>query len=226
MDGLFNQWNKEHARVKDGTTPSAYAIEVEKLFPRQSIICDLGGGQGRDSVYFAQHGHTVNLLDISDLALNNAQKTVNSLNLKNKIIIKQINLVTDNLPLENNSIDILYSRLALHYFNLKRTQQILEEVYRVLKPNGKAFLTIKSPEDKNEMSYLNNTSTKLEEFVYLDEGIPKSRYPKKMWEEMLKKANVGNFIISSYEENFDNRTDLPKSGNEKLSVYQIIINKS
>ena len=45
------------------TTPSPFATWVaDRLEPRQHIL-DVGCGNGRDSVYFAEQGHRVTALD-------------------------------------------------------------------------------------------------------------------------------------------------------------------
>ncbi len=62
-------WNKSVLERPKDRNASNYAMDKEKLFPRNSIVCDLGGGDGIDSLYFIEKGHKVYLYDISDLAL-------------------------------------------------------------------------------------------------------------------------------------------------------------
>ena len=41
--------------------------------------------------------------------------------------------------------------MALHYFDVATTTGIFGEVYRILKPGGVAYLTLKSPADVEDM---------------------------------------------------------------------------
>lgn len=46
------------------------------------------------------------------------------------------------IPLEDNSVDIVYSNLFLEHIEEKNKLFILKEIWRVLKPRGRAFLSI------------------------------------------------------------------------------------
>jgi ubiquinone/menaquinone biosynthesis C-methylase UbiE len=67
---------------------SHYAEEKEKLFPKGSLIVEIGGGAGEDAVYFLRQGHSVIFLDISPEALKIAQERVKSENLSSKIVFQ------------------------------------------------------------------------------------------------------------------------------------------
>lgn len=49
--------------------PSPFAAWLEPQLPRRSRIIDLGAGDGRDAVYFAEWDHHVTAVDISETAL-------------------------------------------------------------------------------------------------------------------------------------------------------------
>ena len=51
-----------------GQTPSESAIKAVEVFKKQGItkILELGGGQGRDTIYFAQNGLEVYVLDYTE----------------------------------------------------------------------------------------------------------------------------------------------------------------
>ena len=51
------RWDIIHQRTsQESDRHSVYAEEKEKLFPRGSIVCDLGGGTGDDAIYFLRNG--------------------------------------------------------------------------------------------------------------------------------------------------------------------------
>ena len=47
----------------------------------------------------------------------------------------------------NNSFDIIYAHLSLHYFTDKITTKIFNKLYTILKPNGIIFIKYKSVKD-------------------------------------------------------------------------------
>ena len=48
-----------------GSSPSFAAIAASKVFKRENVnnILELGGGQGRDSLFFARKGFRIDVLD-------------------------------------------------------------------------------------------------------------------------------------------------------------------
>ena len=46
---------------------------IEKYFPKQGKVCDIGGGPGRYTIELAKQGYQVTLLDISEEEINFAR---------------------------------------------------------------------------------------------------------------------------------------------------------
>jgi len=224
-NNLVSYWNQSHKKYLNKTqrNTSHYAIEREKQFPRKCNVIDLGGGFGIDSIYFAEKGHNVTLVDISPLALKEAEKLANSRHLSIKTI--QLNLETDAFPIKTESIGVVYSRLALHYFDVDTTKRIFQEIYRVLNENGKTFLTLKSPRDAVELEFLKQNSQQIEPGIFLEEGYIRSRYSKTQLENILKEANIHSFIIEPYIEKLDSTKDYIKSGGKQFLLNEVIISK-
>ena len=44
--------------------------------------------------------------------------------------------MTDKLKFNDNEFDIVFANLSIHFFNEKDTQNLLNAIYRILKPNG------------------------------------------------------------------------------------------
>ena len=55
--------------------------------------------------------------------------------------------MTKGLPFDDNFAEIIISDLSLHYFTEKNTFEILEEIKRVLKPNGLLLFRVNSIKD-------------------------------------------------------------------------------
>ena len=187
---LRQHWNRSSNTIPDDKDPSAYAVEKEQLFPRHSIVCDLGGGSGADGLYFATKGHVVMLVDISDMALDRAMNTAAVKGLADSIKTFQSDLSGATIPLESGTCNVVYSRLALHYFNSSTLSKLFAEVYRILKPGGKAHLTLKSPNDKAEMEYLKRQANELEAGVFEEGGYLKTRFTIVQLESIIYDAEV------------------------------------
>jgi len=223
MNTLKYNWDESSKKVPENKTPSNYAIEKELLFPRNSLICDIGGGIGIDSLYFISKGHSACDLDVSDYALEVAQRKSSKLKLTTFTTV-QSDLSNGSLPFENNSFDIVFSHLSLHYFSLEITSRLLKEISRILKPSGKAFISMKSPDDKEEMSHLKSNAKEIEPSVFDDNGQTKTRFSKETYNKMLKDNEIRDYSICDYLEDFSNRKDKVQSGLNQLAQIEIVIN--
>ncbi len=75
-------------------------------------------------------------LDISEEALKKANEHIKEYNIKNKT--KTLLANVQDIPLEDNSIDLVISRGSLPFW--EDSQKGLSEIYRVLKSGGKAYV--------------------------------------------------------------------------------------
>lgn len=195
------RWDAVHQRISaDDDTHSVYAEEKEKLFPRGSVVCDIGGGTGDDAIYFLKHGHSVVLFDISEFALKVAQKKAKERGVAGSLVAKQIDFGLHKLPLKDDSCGIVYSRISLNYFPKDETIAILKAIYDALKTGGSAYITLKSHEDEKEMEYFRNNCVEYEPGVYIDNGQLRSRFSVDELKEMLPQAGISNFQVHPYKE--------------------------
>ena len=92
-------------------------------------MLEIGTGQGGDAVYFKSLGYEVVATDYSTAALESAKSWVKG--------VEFLNVDTAaGLPFADQTFDVVYSHLALHYFNSEVTKKIFTDIYRVLKPGG------------------------------------------------------------------------------------------
>jgi ubiquinone/menaquinone biosynthesis C-methylase UbiE len=131
------QWLHAHSQHQ-----SDFAEEVNSIIPKGAKILELGCGEGNDSIYFADEGHEVTATDFSDIVIAQNQKRYNNANLHfaEQDISQQFNYPDD-------SFDVVYARLSLHYFPDSITRTIFEEIERVLKPGGVLHFMCKSTSD-------------------------------------------------------------------------------
>jgi ubiquinone/menaquinone biosynthesis C-methylase UbiE len=227
MDDLKDFWNQNTTRIPDDKGQSLYATEKEQQFPRGSVVCDLGGGTGTDSLYFASKGHDVTLVDIADEALAKANAHAKERNFVEKINTAQCDFSFGKLPLEDETYDIVYSRLALHYFEPEVLAQLFAEIYRILRPGGRTYISLKSPDDAAEMTFLATTAIEQEEGVFNEKGRLKTRYTIERLKEILADSGLPSdaYNVISYREKLGNDNDVVKSGNAEFIVNEVTIRK-
>lgn len=184
---------------------SQYAEDKEKLFPRNCLVVEIGGGAGEDALYFLKQGHSVIFLDISPEALKAAQEKAKAANLQSKIVFKQLDYGLERFPVKDASVDVVYSRISLHYFDREHTTRLFVDIRRIMKPGAIAYLSFKSPEDKDELEYLQNIGTEYEPNVYIENGILRSRFSKQQLEQMLAAAGCTNFSVTPITESLSGR---------------------
>jgi len=166
-----NFWNKKHldyASKKWIDKPTIFAKFAVKYFSRKGKLLDLGSGQGQDSRYFSKLGYKVLASDFSKVALRLLKEK--STNDKLDIETKAVDL-GKKLPFNDGSFDIVYSHLALHYFNKKTTTSLFSEVARVTKMGGILAILLNTIEDP-QIKHL----IKIEKDYYLEPGKLFKRY--------------------------------------------------
>lgn len=138
-------WDRKHSQ-KDHEElrhkPSPLVRIAEPMFKRQSKILELGCGVGRDAVFLHRHGHDVVATDSSEIAIEQDLDHFGELNIK--FIVLDIQ---DPLPYKPESFDVVYANLSLHYYSHQKTREIIEEIYRLLKPDGFLAFACKSVDD-------------------------------------------------------------------------------
>ena len=106
---------------------------------RLKTVLDLGCGGGRDSQYFSRKGLVVTALDMAT-----GEQQQEKLKRNN---IRFIKSDIGDIRLKDDSFDMIYAHLSLHYFDNKKTEKILGSLYKILKPSGYIFIKCKSIDD-------------------------------------------------------------------------------
>ena len=201
MNQDSKRWDIIHRKThKDTDKHSAYAVEKEVLFPRGSVVCDLGGGTGVDTLYFLQKGHQVILFDISAFALEVAERKVKQAGLETKLVTRQVDFGLHQIPLNPKSVNVVYSRISLHYFPASEFTAMLSTIYMSLVPGGMAFISVKSNEDEAEMEYLREAAPEYEPGVFIENGQLRARFSISQLEDILRNAGIPQFEVKPYNE--------------------------
>ena len=111
---------------------------IEKYFPKQGRICDIGGGPGRYTIELARRGYQATLLDISEEEIKLAGSRLDELGLQAEFI------VGDACHLNQFALGLFDAALLMgpmyHVIDSQDRHRILIQLKGILKPNGIAII--------------------------------------------------------------------------------------
>lgn len=146
-------WSKVYAGAPAffGDGPSEFARRALDLFRREHVetVLELGFGQGRDTLWFAEQGLRVAALDYSGQAVAEMAAEARSKGQADRIAAR-LHDVRQPLPYPDDSFDACYSHMLL-CMELTEAEIAfaLGEIHRVLKPGGLALYSVRSDRDKH-----------------------------------------------------------------------------
>jgi len=121
-----------------GAVPSEAAHKAVEILAKEGAvkILELGGGQGRDTSFFAHKGYHISVLDYSSVAIRAITNKVQSLGLSDSVSPMQHD-AREKLPFDDGTFDACFSHM---FFNMaltaKEQEFIHAEIMRVIKPNA------------------------------------------------------------------------------------------
>lgn len=162
----FNEyWNSVHTRRFDKKITydnwlDSYKQSLDKC---KTTVLDLGCGSGNDTLYLSERGFNVIACDYSSVALE-------KINLNFKNVETKLVDISEPLPFENDTFDLIIADLSLHYFDEQTTIKVMQEIKRILTSNGRLIARVNSTKDTNHGA---GQGEKLEENFYFVEGYNK-----------------------------------------------------
>lgn len=167
---------KEHINKK--LEIDMWIDDYREYFDNKGKCLELGCGIGQYSKRLMEYGYNVTSTDISDIALNEVKKFNNN--------IEKVDM-SEPLKYDNDSFDLVFSSLAIHYFSNEKTNQLVNEIYRVLKPGGLFIGSVNGLEGYNAIK---DTAIKLEENFYLNKDKYIHLFDDNELKKYFKKFNV------------------------------------
>jgi len=151
LDAQKQEWQDAFSDTPEmfGSEPSDPALKALAFFKREGVtkLLELGSGQGRDTLYFAQNGFKVYALDYSTQGLEAISKKAHELGLSSMIVTK-VHDVRNPLPFADATFDACYSHMLFCMALTNGQLQFLsEEIWRVLKPGGVSVYTVRHTGD-------------------------------------------------------------------------------
>jgi ubiquinone/menaquinone biosynthesis C-methylase UbiE len=109
---------------------------LDSIAEKEKLSLEIGCGIGYDSRYMAKKGAKVISLDLS---FNNAYLALKGMHLLG-LLGRSICADAERLPFKDNIFDVVYSFGVLHH--TPDTQSAINEIHRVLKPDGKSVVML------------------------------------------------------------------------------------
>ncbi len=153
LDAQRTHWETTFAQYSNlyGLKPSYSARKAAEKFKRESLnkILELGGGQGRDTIFFAKNHLRVWTLEYTKKGANTIEKKAEQAGLSGAITVMRHD-AREPLPFGNKSFDACYSHmLYCMALTTGELESLAKEVRRVLKPRGLSIYTARNTDDKH-----------------------------------------------------------------------------
>jgi len=151
LNAQQRHWENTFSEAEDlfGIEPSEPARIAVELFLKEGKrrILELGGGQGRDALFFASQGFQVDVLDYSEQSITTIAEKARQMGLSDKVKAIRHD-IREPLPFEDGIFDACFSHMlycmALTTAELER---LSSEVRRVLRPAGLNIYTVRHTGD-------------------------------------------------------------------------------
>ncbi len=132
-------WAKSWAKRDGSSNPFAQTVLRNIPEPQGKTLLDLGCGDGRDAIAFADAGFSVTAVDYSESGIAKLKSA--------RPDIRAMQADIRELQFPEGSFDVVYAHLSLHYFDDATTRTVLERIRMWLKPRGFFFVKCKSTKD-------------------------------------------------------------------------------
>jgi SAM-dependent methyltransferase len=129
---------------------------LDGLIPYEKMkhALDLGCGIGRNSIYLLSKGVDVDAIDFSDAALDEFRKTLEKLRISAGVRIIKHNLL-ERIPLNDATYDLIIDFYNFcQFISTEERHRYLNDVLRLLKPDGYAVFALFSLDDEYYSRFL------------------------------------------------------------------------
>lgn len=146
-----DHWRQTFAQRRDflGAEASEPAVAALARFPTAGVhdLLELGAGQGRDTIRFADAGLHVAALDYADEGLTQLARASADAGLASRVDTVTAD-VRRPLPFADRSFDAAYAHLLFCMaLTTPELERLTAEVRRVLRPGGLLVYTVRTTED-------------------------------------------------------------------------------
>ncbi|MBU4439516.1 MAG: class I SAM-dependent methyltransferase [Firmicutes bacterium] len=151
LNKQYSHWEETFSNKPQmfGTNPSEAAIKAVEIFKENGVkkILERGGGQGRDTLYFAENGFEITVVEYTSAGIQAIKKSAAEREATH-LITPVFHDVRKPFPFEDETFDACYSHM-LYCMALTTAELafIAMETNRVLKPEGINIYTARNTDD-------------------------------------------------------------------------------
>jgi bifunctional enzyme CysN/CysC len=135
-------WDAYYGKQVAPASPSSFAMYVESKIQNKQKILEIGCGNGRDSVFFTEGGHSVTAFDRSEGAIESCKR--NHIN-------QSIDFISGSFSgidfLSEDNYNLVYSRFVFHAMPLEEELKTIQKSHELLKKGGSIYIECRSVED-------------------------------------------------------------------------------
>ncbi|MFF5809613.1 class I SAM-dependent methyltransferase [Streptomyces sp. NPDC012746] len=183
-----------------GEEPSAPAVHAAAAFRAAGAreVLELGAGHGRDALYFAREGFTVQATDFSATGLEQLREDARSQGVDERVTTA-VHDVRDPLPLPDASVDAVFAHMLLCMaLSTDEIRTLVGEIRRVLRPGGTFVYTVRHTGDAHY-----GTGTAHGDDIYEHGGFAVHFFPRTLVDTLADGWNLNQ--VHAFEEG-----DLPR----------------
>jgi len=147
---FWNQASCGENLLLSNTDREGYRAQLEERYRLEPIIppfanfpaangqrvLEIGVGLGADHLCFAEAGALLSGIDLTERAVEHTKRRLSLFDLTSDLSVGD----AERLSFEDKTFDVVYSWGVLHHS--PNTRRAVSEVYRVLKPGGKALIMV------------------------------------------------------------------------------------
>ncbi len=151
MENQRDLWDRVYAEDPSffGHEPSLPARRLSDLlgFPSRLKVLELGGGQGRDTLFLASKGFDVTMIECSEKGLEQTRSSAQKLRLAGFVHLVHDDL-KERIPFPSGHFDACYSHMFLCMpLSRDRLRTMCSEISRILKPGGIHVFSVRNIHD-------------------------------------------------------------------------------
>ncbi|QFS50997.1 class I SAM-dependent methyltransferase [Nostoc sphaeroides] len=155
-------------------------------------VLEIGFGTGLNLAYYPCSIHKITTIDVNPGMNALANKRISN----SDIIVEQLLLSSENLPMPENTFDSVVSTWTL--CSIVNVQQALQEVYRVLKPGGRFFFVEHGLSDKPSVQVWQHRLTPIQKVVA--DGCHLNRDIQKLVEQHFDHVELKQFTPENFSD--------------------------
>ena len=140
----FKKMNSDYLNENPYLKSIFKSKKFKKILDKKNVL-DIGVGWGSSSLFLSKLGAIVTGIDISSTSIKGARRNIKLHSCKN---VKLLQMDAEKINFSNDKFDYVYSWGVIHHS--ASTENILKQIRRVLKPNGKGMIMVYN---KNSIRY-------------------------------------------------------------------------